>query len=60
MKEAVAFQNREFAARLVPQCEYLLYCPEGKMCCGRKMTYDKTRALIGAIVDVARKEVDRS
>lgn len=60
MKEAVAFQNKEFAARLVPQCEYLLYCPEGKMCCGRKMTYDKTRALIGAIVDVARKEVDRS
>lgn len=59
MRDQVKICNREFAERLVPQCEYLLYCPEGKMCCGRKLTKDKTAALLDAAVAVARKEKEK-
>lgn len=28
----------QLESKLVPQCEYLLWCPEGDMCCGKKPT----------------------
>ena len=59
MKDAVAEHNWEFSKRLVPQCEYLLYCPEGKMCCGSKLPYETTKALLDSVVAAARKEVDK-
>lgn len=34
MKAEVAKYNEEFARELVPQCQHLLWCPEGKRCCG--------------------------
>ena len=59
MKEAVAFQNKEFAARLVPQCEYLLYCPEGNMCCGKTLTRNETAELLRAVLNASRKEMQK-
>jgi thymidylate synthase (FAD) len=56
IKMAVEICNPDFAKRLVPQCEYLLYCPEGKLCCGRKLTREKTENLIDAVVAAAAKE----
>lgn len=38
MKREVALYAPEFARELVPQCEHLLWCPEGKRCCGRAPT----------------------
>lgn len=38
MKSEVAQFSPKFAEELVPQCEHLLWCPEGKRCCGRKPT----------------------
>ena len=28
---------------LVPACEYLLWCPENKSCCGRKPTKEQLK-----------------
>lgn len=33
--------NPRFAKELQAQCQYLLWCPEGERCCGRKPTRDK-------------------
>lgn len=33
MKKAVSAINEEFAKELVPHCEHLMWCPEGKMSC---------------------------
>jgi len=55
IKGVVEKVNADFAAHLVPQCEYLLYCPEGKMCCGRRLTRDKTEKLLDAVLTAARK-----
>ena len=38
MKREVTLYSPEFARELVPQCEHLLWCPEGKRCCGRAPT----------------------
>lgn len=38
IKEEVEKINPKFAAELVPHCEYLLWCPEGSACCGRRPT----------------------
>lgn len=38
MKREVALYEPEFARELIPQCEHLLWCPEGKRCCGRAPT----------------------
>lgn len=38
MKREVALYSPEFARELIPQCEHLLWCPEGKRCCGRAPT----------------------
>lgn len=34
MKIEVAKYNKEFSDELIPQCKHLLWCPEGKRCCG--------------------------
>lgn len=41
MKEEVEKVNPRFASELVPHCEYLLWCPEGKASCGRKPTREE-------------------
>lgn len=38
MKREVTLYSPEFARELIPQCEHLLWCPEGERCCGRKPT----------------------
>jgi len=38
MKEEVVRVLPEIEDRLVSQCEYLLWCPEGDMCCGKMPT----------------------
>ena len=38
MKSEVEKYNADFAQELTPQCEHLLWCPEGKRCCGRRPT----------------------
>lgn len=38
MKREVALYSPEYAEELIPHCEHLLWCPEGKRCCGRKPT----------------------
>lgn len=54
MRDEVKKYNSKFAANLVPQCEYLLFCPEGSRCCGRKPTREKARAILKAVFDTAR------
>ncbi len=56
MKIEVTKVNKDFGDRLVPQCDFLLYCPEGRMCCGRRLTYEKTKNLLDAVTTAARKE----
>lgn len=45
MKKEVAKINSQFAKELMPHCQYLLWCPEGKASCGsyptREMLKDK-------------------
>jgi thymidylate synthase (FAD) len=49
MKEAVKEINPDFAAELVPHCQHLLWCPEGKkMTCGAYPTKDVVKELIKA------------
>jgi thymidylate synthase (FAD) len=38
MKAEVKSYNFDFAKELVPQCRHLLWCPEGKRCCGAAPT----------------------
>ena len=34
MKKAVEAENSDFAKQLMPHCQHLLWCPEGKHSCG--------------------------
>lgn len=43
MKKKVEEVNPEFAKELVPHCQYLLWCPEGKMSCGTYPTRDELK-----------------
>lgn len=38
--------NKRFSCELVPSCEHLLYCPEGRQCCGRAPTKEQVRAIL--------------
>ena len=38
IKAEVKLYNSDFAKELVPQCQHLLWCPEGKRCCGAAPT----------------------
>jgi thymidylate synthase (FAD) len=60
MKSEVAKYSEEFAKELVPQCQHLLWCPEGKRCCGMYPTKEKVKEIIRAhATDVAHfKEED--
>lgn len=46
MKEEVAKYNSDFAKQLVPHCQHLLWCPEGKMSCGAIPTKAQVKELI--------------
>ena len=46
MKEEVEKLNKSISDRLIPICEYLLWCPEGNMSCGKVATKDKLKELI--------------
>jgi len=41
MKEEIIKVLPKAKDRLVPQCQYLLWCPEGKMCCGMMPTKEE-------------------
>ena len=43
MVAEVAKYNSRFSGECVPQCVHLLWCPEGKACCGRAPTKDKLK-----------------
>lgn len=46
MKAAVRSVSPEFAQELVPQCKHLLWCPEGKRCCGAAPTKQELKERI--------------
>lgn len=47
MKQAVKEVNEEFAKELVPHCQHLMWCPEGKkMTCGAYPTKDEVKELL--------------
>lgn len=48
MKHEVEKYNQTFAAELVPHCEHLLWCPEGKKSCGRAPTREQIKMLVSA------------
>lgn len=49
MKTECAKVNPKFAEELVPHCKYLLWCPEGKKCCGMTKTRDEVASLINRV-----------
>lgn len=46
MKTEVAKYSERFAKELVPQCQHLLWCPEGKRCCGAYMTKEQMKEFL--------------
>ena len=46
MKAAVRSVSPEFAKELVPQCKHLLWCPEGKRCCGAVPTKQMLKEML--------------
>ena len=44
MRQEVMRYNEKFAAELVPHCQYLLWCPEGKHTCGAALTREELEA----------------
>ena len=46
LKEAVSEYCPLLAQEMVPQCEFYLYCPEGRQTCGKAPTKDKVRAIL--------------
>lgn len=46
MKKAVSEVNPEFANELMPHCQYLLWCPEGKKSCGAYPTREELKKII--------------
>ncbi len=55
MKAEVIKHNEEFAKELVPQCQHLLWCPEGKRCCGIAPTHEELRAILNTLKTNADK-----
>lgn len=46
MKKTVSEVNPEFAKELMPHCQYLLWCPEGKKSCGAYPTREELKKII--------------
>lgn len=46
MKNCIREVNPEFAKELVPHCQHLLWCPEGKHSCGAYPTKEKLKEII--------------
>lgn len=55
MKAEVIKHNEEFAKELVPQCQHLLWCPEGKRCCGIAPTHEELRVILNTLKTNADK-----
>ena len=53
--EVVRELNPRFAEELKPQCQHLLWCPEGKRSCGMYPTKEEVRKLIAAGTAVKKK-----
>lgn len=48
MKEEVLSVLPEFEEYLVPECDKLMYCNEGKYCCGRYLTKERMKELLSS------------
>lgn len=46
MKKEVELYSTQFAEELVPQCKHLLWCPEGKRCCGIAPTKNELKDIL--------------
>lgn len=46
MKAEVKKYSDQFAEELIPQCQHLLWCPEGKRCCGAAPTKQELKERI--------------
>lgn len=46
MKKEVSQYSEKFASELVPQCQHLLWCPEGKRCCGAYPTKEELKTIL--------------
>ena len=46
MKDEAVAIIPELEDKLVPACEAKLWCPEGKMCCGKYPTKDKLKEML--------------
>ena len=50
MKQAIKKINPEFAEELIPHCQHLMWCPEGKkMSCGAYPTRDEVKEIINNV-----------
>lgn len=47
-KKCIQDNNKDIAEKLIPICEYLLWCPEGKMSCGKIPTKEELRNKINS------------
>lgn len=56
IKNEVAKYNKEFANELVPQCKHLLWCPEGKRCCGITPTRKELINILNTLKTNTNKE----
>lgn len=52
MKKEVAKYSEDFAKELVPQCNHLLWCPEGKRCCGAYPTKSELKTILAGAREV--------
>lgn len=57
MKAEVLSILPEFEEYMVPECEKLMYCNEGKYCCGRFLTKEKMKELLNT--PLVREEINR-
>lgn len=57
MKEEVLSVLPEFGEYLVPECEKLRYCNEGKYCCGRFLTKEDMFELLDS--DIVREQIKK-
>ena len=57
MREEVLSVLPEFEEYLVPECEKLRYCNEGKFCCGRFLTKESMFELLDS--DIVKNEIEK-
>lgn len=57
MRDEVLSVLPEFEEYLVPECDKLMYCNEGKFCCGKYLTKEKMSELLKT--DIVKEEISR-